>query len=196
MPTGVAFRDVREQLFGAAERVLLRAGPQALTSRAVTAEAGCAKGVLHRHFADFDEFLAELVLDRIGRLRLERERLLAMAGAGTVAGNLRVVLQDLFGSVAVAIISLITFRDDLRARLRAVRSTPGVPVLAEAAEMISSYLAAERDRGRVRRDADLQMTAGMLIGTGHLMFADRDGTPPADADVERAIAAALAGVLR
>ncbi|HEX5205955.1 MAG TPA: TetR/AcrR family transcriptional regulator [Actinoplanes sp.] len=196
MPTGVAFRDVREQLFGAAERVLLRAGPQALTSRAVTTEAGCAKGVLHRHFADFDEFLTELVLDRIGRLRLERERLLAMAGAGTVAGNLRVVLQDLFGSVAVAIISLITFRDDLRARLRAVRSTPGVPVLAEAAEMISSYLAAERDRGRVRRDADLQMTAGMLIGTGHLMFADRDGTPPSDADVERAIAAALAGVLR
>jgi AcrR family transcriptional regulator len=192
----VAFRDVREQLFGAAERVLLRAGPQALTSRAVTTEAGCAKGVLHRHFADFDEFLTELVLDRIGRLRLERERLLAMAGAGTVAGNLRVVLQDLFGSVAVAIISLITFRDDLRARLRAVRSTPGVPVLAEAAEMISSYLAAERDRGRVRRDADLQMTAGMLIGTGHLMFADRDGTPPSDADVERAIAAALAGVLR
>jgi AcrR family transcriptional regulator len=196
VPTGLAFRDVREQLFGAAERVLLRAGPQALTSRAVTAEAGCAKGVLHRHFADFDEFLTERVLDRIGRLRLERERLLAMAGAGTVAGNLRVVLQDLFGSVAVAIISLITFRDDLRARLRAVRSTPGVPVLAEAAEMISSYLAAERDRGRVRRDADLQMTAGMLIGTGHLMFADRDGTPPSDADVERAIAAALAGVLR
>ena len=62
MPTGVAIRDVREQLFDAAERVLLRDGPSALTSRAVTTEAGCAKGVLHRHFADFDAFLAELVL--------------------------------------------------------------------------------------------------------------------------------------
>ena len=65
MPTGVAIRDARQQLFGAAERVLLRAGPSALTSRAVTAEAGVAKGVLHRHFADFDAFLAEFVLDRI-----------------------------------------------------------------------------------------------------------------------------------
>ena len=68
MPTGVAIRDAREQLFDAAERVLLRDGPHALTSRAVTTEAHCAKGVLHRHFADFDAFLAELVLDRIDRI--------------------------------------------------------------------------------------------------------------------------------
>src|ERR1700728_3286278 len=68
MPTGVAIRDVREQLFDAAERVLLRDRPDALTSRAVTTEAGVAKGVLHRHFADFDAFLAEVVLDRVGRM--------------------------------------------------------------------------------------------------------------------------------
>jgi len=56
MPTGVAIRDVRAQLFDAAERVLRRDGPSGLTSRAVTAEAGVAKGVLHRHFDDFDAF--------------------------------------------------------------------------------------------------------------------------------------------
>src|ERR1700724_3650096 len=66
VPTGVAIRDPRGQLFDAAERVLLRDGPAALTSRAVTAEAGVAKGVLHRHFADFDAFLAAFVLDRVG----------------------------------------------------------------------------------------------------------------------------------
>jgi AcrR family transcriptional regulator len=65
VPTGVAIQDA--QLFAAAERVLLRGGPNGLTSRAVTTEAGCAKGVLHRHFADFDAFLAALVRDR-GRL--------------------------------------------------------------------------------------------------------------------------------
>ena len=37
VPTGVTIRDVREQLFGAAERILLRDGPDALTSRAVAA---------------------------------------------------------------------------------------------------------------------------------------------------------------
>src|SRR3954452_20717393 len=86
VPTGVAMRDVREQLFEAAERVLLRAGPSALTSRSVTAEAGCAKGVLHRHFADFDAFLAELILDRIGRMDARTAALCASAGTGTVAG--------------------------------------------------------------------------------------------------------------
>ncbi len=118
MPTGVALRDAREQLFDAAERVLLRDGPSALTSRAVTTEAGCAKGVLHRHFADFDAFLAELVLDRVARIDAQAAALRESAGTGTVAGNLTGALTDLFGSVAVAIVGLITFRDELRARLR------------------------------------------------------------------------------
>ena len=80
MPTGVHIRDVREQLFDAAERVLLRDGPSALTSRAVTTEAGVAKGVLHRHFADFDAFLAELVLNRIARLDSQAAALRNSAG--------------------------------------------------------------------------------------------------------------------
>src|SRR3954453_11954197 len=83
VPTGVALRDVREQLFAAAERVLLRDGPHALTSRAVTVEAGVAKGVLHKHFADFDAFLAELVVDRIAQLEISAAGLLGKAGAGT-----------------------------------------------------------------------------------------------------------------
>src|SRR3954469_3164139 len=147
VPTGVAIRDVREQLFDAAERVLLRDGPHALTSRAVTAEAGCAKGVLHKHFADFDAFLAELVVDRIAQLEISAAGLLGKAGAGTVAGNLRAVMEGLFGSVAVAMVSLIIFRDDLRTRLRALRGTQGVPLLTDAAAMISRYLEAEQDLG-------------------------------------------------
>lgn len=118
MPTGVALRDPREQLFDAAERILLRDGANALTSRAVTTEAGCAKGVLHRHFADFDAFLAELVLDRIGRLDAQSAALRDTAGTGTVADNLTGALADLFGSVAVAIVGLVISRDALRTRLR------------------------------------------------------------------------------
>ena len=68
VPTGIPIRDIRDQLFDAAERVLLRDGPSALTSRAVTTEAGVAKGILHRHFPDFDAFLAALVLTHIERL--------------------------------------------------------------------------------------------------------------------------------
>jgi AcrR family transcriptional regulator len=177
VPTGVAIRDPREQLFEAAERVLLRDGPTALTTRAVTAEAGCANGVLHRHFADFDAFLAELVRDRIARVTRQGAALRESAGTGTVAGHLTSALTDLFESVALAIVALIIFRDGLRARLR--QSTPaGVPLLTEATAMIASYLAAERDLGRIAADADIGTLAATLVGAAHLLFAGRDGVPP------------------
>jgi AcrR family transcriptional regulator len=191
MPTGVAIRDVREQLFTAADRVLLRDGPNALTSRAVTTEAGCAKGVLHRHFADFDAFLAELVLDRIARLDDQAAVLHRSAGTGTVADNLTGALTDLFGSVAVAIVGLVTFRDGLRARLR--QAVPaGVPLLAEAAVMIASYLAVERDLGRVASDADVDTLALTLIGSAHLLFAGLEGTPPEAAEVRKVVTTIVA----
>ena len=191
MPTGVAIRDVRQQLFDAAERVLLRAGPSALTSRAVTTEAGVAKGVLHRHFTDFDDFLVELVKDRTERLGARADALLRSAGTGTVAGNLTAVLTDLFTSVAVSIVGLFIFRDELRTRLRRTYPT-GLPLLTEAAAMISAYLAAERDLGRIAADADVDTVALTLIGTGHLLFAGGDGP---DADAVRAVmSTALAGV--
>ncbi len=195
MPTGVAIRDVREQLFDAAERVLLRDGPNALTSRAVTTEAGCAKGVLHRHFDDFDAFLAEFVLDRVGRMDPQAAALHESAGTGTVAGNLTGALTALFGSVAVAIVPLITFRDELRARLR--RAWPaGVPVLTDAAVMIASYLSAERELGRIAADADVDTLAPTLIGAGHLLFADRTAAPPEAGAVRKMVATVIAGAMR
>jgi AcrR family transcriptional regulator len=190
MPTGVALRDVREQLFDAAERVLLRDGPNALTSRAVTAEAGVAKGVLHRHFADFDAFLAELVLDRIARLDDQASVLRESVGQGTVAGNLTAALTELFGSVAVAIVSLIVSRDQVRARLRQATPT-GVPLLSEATAMIAAYLTAERELGRISPDADIDTLAPALIGAAHLLFADRTGTPPKPEAVRRSVAVIL-----
>ncbi len=193
MPTGVAIRDVRDQLFEAAERVLLRDGPSALTSRAVTTEAGCAKGVLHRHFADFDAFLAELVLDRIARIDGRAAALRESAGTGTVAGNLTQALTDLFGSVAVAIVGLVTSRDELRARLRQARPT-GVPVLTDAAAAIASYLTVERGLGRITADADVDTLAPTLIGAAHMLFADRQGTPPEADAVRKVVAAVIAGV--
>ncbi|MFB7243451.1 TetR/AcrR family transcriptional regulator [Streptomyces populi] len=195
MPTGVALRDAREQLFAAAERVLLRDGPNALTSRAVTAEAGCAKGVLHRHFADFDAFLVELVRDRIARLDVRAAVLREAAGTGTVVGNLTDALEDVFGSLALGILGLVIARDELRARLRA--ATPaGLPLLTEAAAMIGSYLRRERDLGRVAGEADVDTLALTLIGTGHLLFAGREDAPPDPDDVRRTVGSVVAGAVR
>ncbi|MGZ2357154.1 TetR/AcrR family transcriptional regulator [Streptomyces sp. 372A] len=196
MPTGVHLRDARQQLFDAAERVLLRDGPNGLTSRAVTDEAGCAKGVLHRHFADFDAFLAELVLDRAADLDTRARALGERAGAGTVAGNLTDALTALFGPVPVAIIPLITFRDELRARLRQATPGGGIAILAQITTAVSGYLAEERARGRVSAGADIDSLTLTLVGGGHLLFADRESGPPDAAAVGKLVAAAIADAVR
>jgi AcrR family transcriptional regulator len=193
VPTGIALRDVREQLFDAAERILLRDGPNALTSRVVTAEAGVAKGVLHRHFADFDDFLFELVADRADRIGARLAGLVDSAGTGTVAGNVTEAVTELFGSVAVSIISLLVARDELRARVRASRST-GLPILSDARASIAAYLRAEQRLGRVAPDADVETLAGMVLGSGHLLFADRGAAPPTPGAVLRIVTVALAGI--
>ncbi|WP_174372027.1 TetR/AcrR family transcriptional regulator [Nocardia pneumoniae] len=195
MPTGIHIRDVRAQLFDAAERVLLRDGAMALTSRAVTMEAGCAKGVLHRHFDDFDAFLAEFVLDRIQRIERRAVALREAAGTAAVADNITSALADLFGSIAGAIVPLITFRDELRARLRRA-GLVGLPVVTEAAAMIASYLTVERELGRIAAEADIDTLAPTLIGAGHLLYADRKATPPEVADVRKMVVTVLADVLR
>jgi len=194
VPTGVHIRDVRDQLFDAAERVLLRDGPNGLTSRAVTTEASCAKGVLYRHFADFDAFLADLVLDRRSRMETQAAALRATAGTGTITGNLADALTVLFSSVAVAMVALVTFRFELRVRLR--RAWPrGVPLLTEAVVMVADYLNAERDLGRIRADADVDTLAPALIGAAHLLFADRKGAPPEPAAVRKMVATVVASAV-
>lgn len=194
MPTGVAMGDAREQLFDAARRVLLRDGPNALTSRAVTTEAGCAKGVLHRRFVDFDAFLAELVAERIARIEEQGALLRDRAGTATVADNLSEALAELFDPVAVAVVGLVVSRDELRRRLRA--STPaGIPVLTEAAAMLAAYLAAERELGRIAARTDVDTLAPTLVGAGHLLFADRTGDAPGAAAVRKVAAHAVTGAL-
>lgn len=195
MPTGVHLRDAREQLFEAAERVLLRDGPDALTSRAVTEEADCAKGVLHRHFADFDGFLAEFILDRAARVEERSAGLTEAVGVGTVGHNLARALDTLFGPVPVAILPLITFRDGLRIRLRQMRPGGGIAILSDATRAVSAYLTAERDLGRIAASVDVETLTLSLVGGGHLLFADRHADRPSLATVERFVAGILKDAL-
>ena len=194
MPTGVALQDPRRQLFDAAVRVLTRDGVTGLTSRAVTTEAGVAKGVLHRHFADFDDFLTALVLDRIARVEAQATALRDAAGTGTVADNLTGALMTLFEPVMVAIVVLVIARDELRTRLRAA-GTARFPLVGEGATMIAGYLTAERDHGRIASEADIDTLAPTLIGAAHLLYTERQDSPPEPAAVRRVVTTVLASAV-
>lgn len=170
MPTGVALHDARAQLLTAAEHVLLRDGPSGLTSRAVTDEAGVAKGVLHRHFTDFDDLLAALVQNQISAVNRMAAELVDQVGSGTVGGNLSTALSELFHPPGLALIRLILSRDELRARLRS-DTRQGIPFLTEAVTGLSAYLTAEQHVGRILPNARPDTLAHALVGTGHLLFA-------------------------
>jgi AcrR family transcriptional regulator len=194
VPTGRAIEDVRGRLFAAAEHILIRDGNAALTSRAVTTEAGVAKGVLHRHFTDMDDFLTELVLDRIETVGVQAEQLLGRAGEGDVVDHLVHALEELFGSIAPAVLELVTARDAVRARLRQAGSV-GVPVLTEGATMLARYLEAEQQQGRLVADADVDTLAGTLLGAAHLQYAGRDVARPDGQTLRRMVATVMAGAL-
>ncbi|MFE7504955.1 TetR/AcrR family transcriptional regulator [Promicromonospora sp. NPDC057488] len=195
MPTGVALQDPRAQLVAAAERLLATGSAAALTSRAVTDEAGVAKGVLHRHFADFDDFLAALVRTRIQQADDAGEHLIAGAGSGTVVGNVSGFLAVTLDAVALAVVALITARDELRRRLRET-SPAGVPLLAEITGALATYLAAEQSYGRVAAGAEPRYLAMTVVGTGHLMFAGELGARPDDTAVRELVESVLVGALR
>lgn len=192
MPTGVALHDARAQLLAAGEQVLLRDGPAGVTSRAVTDEAGVAKGVLHRHFTDFDDFLVALTQNQIAAVDRVTTGLIDHAGSGTLVGNLASALTELFNPLGLAIIRLVFARDELRGRLRSGASQ-GVPFLAEAATGISAYLVAEQQIGRILATAQPDALAYALVGTGHLLFAGELGGLPDESAVREIVEAITVG---
>ncbi|MEU2552404.1 TetR family transcriptional regulator [Streptomyces sp. NPDC013313] len=185
-PRGVAIPDLRERLFDAAERVLARDGAAALTSRAVTAEAGCAKGVLHTHFAGLDEFVAELVLDRFTRTAALAARLPEKAGSDSVTGNLTALASAVL-SLDPGVVGLAVTRPAAALRVREAWAA-GAPGFNAIQTSIETYLGAEQRLGRVTDDLDAGSVALALVGTlHHLLMTGRPGVPHPQDAVERLI---------
>jgi AcrR family transcriptional regulator len=184
VPTGHALHDPRRQLFAAAERVLLRDGASGLTGRSVTAEAGVAKGVLHRHFPDFDTFVAQLVNERIHRFHDVAEGLTSRTGQATVSENVAAALSELLDPVVLALVPQIIAHPQIRSRI-ATNDRPGLPLLSDASAVVQDYLAREQQQGRITATADLGTTALSVIATAHLLLAGELGAlPTADAILE------------
>lgn len=195
MPRGVAMRDAREQLFEAAGRVLAREGPAGLTSRAITDEAGVAKGLIYRYFADLDEFLAELTATWVRSAADQAADFPERAGRGSVAGNLCEALLALFGpgSHVAMVTAMVASRPALMARLHQV--VHGMPVLGQVEESLAAYLAAERRLGRLARHADTPAGAVVLLGAvHHLAFTGRSANPRFPDEVRRIVDTVLAGL--
>lgn len=166
MPRGVAIPELRQRLFSAAERVIVREGPGGLSGRAVTREAGVATGLLYAHFADTDDFLAAYAVDRGFQVCAKAAALPGRAGTGAVADNLAGAVLATSPTVLLALAGLMVSRPELAGRVRAVLGdrTAGLEAVETAA---AAYLDAERRLGRLPGTADPEALALAVVGAVH-----------------------------
>jgi AcrR family transcriptional regulator len=190
-PRGKAIEGVDEQLFAATERVLARVGPSGLTSRAITDEAGCAKGVLHNHFGDLIGFLAAYVVARTAQLAQRARGLVDLAGTGTVLDNLTDATVTLFGPPALAISRLVMSRPEVANLLYRERSAE--PVLHEVQVGFTEYLDAEMRLGRIASGTDTATLAFTVFASAHQLFLTSADRPIGRDRIEQIIRTLLAG---
>src|SRR5262249_1368516 len=182
--------EVREHRCAAPDRVLARAGPSGLTTRAITAEAGVANGVLHKHFRDLDAFLAEFAVTRLAALAGTAASLPARAGQGSIAANLTDATASLFGADAQALMNLVAPRP----AVAHAPPPPGGRGIGDVESHFAAYLDAEKQAGRIAAGTDTQALAFTLIGAiHHLVITSPGGVPDLARRVRRIVAALLAG---
>ncbi|MBV6699925.1 TetR/AcrR family transcriptional regulator [Kitasatospora aureofaciens] len=189
-PRGVAIPDARERLFAAAERVLAREGAAGLTNRAVTEEAGCAKGLLYNHFTDLDDFVAQLVLDRFERIAVEVRPLPERAGQGDVRENLAVAALVMLGANGPAVAAAAVSRSGVAERVRQAWAG-GAPGPGTVEDAMARYLEAEQRLGRIAADADCAMLALAITGTVHHFLMHGSVQPDDQSALVRRLVAAL-----
>lgn len=165
MPRGVAIPELRQQLFAAAERVILRDGPARLSGRAVTTEAGVAAGLLYAHFSDLDDFLAAYAVDRSFTVIAATAPLPERAGTGDVAANLTEALLATPRDTLAALARLLVLRPELAARVHDVLGEDTALIAVERA--VAAYLEAERRRDRLPAATDPASVALALVGLLH-----------------------------
>jgi AcrR family transcriptional regulator len=181
--------ELRASLIEHARRLVAREGPAALTMRALANEAGCALGLPYKVFSDRQDLMVELVHASFGDLRRAGDELLRRVGRGTVPGNLAWFAEWLLDSPGVALAQHVMSDEALAQSVVAhFHATGEGPAQLES--LISDYLAAEQQAGRVSPEVDTHAFGFVLAGAIHHLVVMGEGYPrPSKRELERILAA-------
>ncbi|WP_280265505.1 TetR/AcrR family transcriptional regulator [Nocardia wallacei] len=193
MPRGVAIPEIRQQLFAAAERVIVRDGPGKLSGRAVTAEAGVATGLLYSHFADLDGFLAAFAVDRAFTIAADCAGLIERAGEGTLAGNVCDAILAVPLHTVLASTRLLVARPELLDQVQQVlgERSAGLDALERS---VTAYLSAEQRLARLPAAVRPEALAAALVGIVHHRALTDRATSETPDRIRRAITALIEGM--
>lgn len=187
-------RGLREHLVATTERMISERGTAGLTVRAIAREAGVADGVLYNYFADKEELLAEALRAHVRSVERGLGEL-PEPGSGTIADNLRTHLE--YG-LAMHRTILPAFTG-LLAQPKVLDRFTGLGGPGEYwRDRLRDYLRAERELGRLARDAKVDAAAAMMVGLCHatvltLLLQDA-ARPTAADDIDDLVTVVLDGI--
>jgi len=156
--------DQKEKLIAATERLLSSQGLGCVTTRDIARAAKVAEGALYHHFGDKAELILSVVLHQLGDFPDVLQSLPLQVGQNTVEKNLARVLESAFAfhfRIAPLVCSL--FADQaLLARVRNMMNERSMGP-GRSTSVISAYLRAEQQLGRVATGAEPETVAGLML---------------------------------
>ena len=159
-----------DAILDAAVQMLADVGYTRLSMEGVAAAAEVSKPTLYLRYAS----KAELVAAAFARVRMDEAPPLSGDLRGDLVAQLR-HLRATFERVGMSVLGVCLAEEehvpDLIEELRARSLRPGRQVLRDA-------LVAARDRGAIRRDADLEAAIEMAIGAYYAHYLSGEGFPP------------------
>jgi AcrR family transcriptional regulator len=168
----------REDILGAAARIMRTEGYARATTKEIARAAGYSEAALYKHFQDKTEIFLRVLEEQLPELAELLARL--EAGEGEVRANLEQVVATAVAFYADSFpiaVSLYSSRALLVAHRERVRELGGGPRMPE--EVLARYLAAEQLLGRLAPSADPRAMARLLLGAcfQQAFLADFAGAP-------------------
>jgi AcrR family transcriptional regulator len=157
--------ETREKIVEAAERVMRERGLARSTTKEIAREAGYSEGTLYKHFQSKEDLFLSVLAERLPSLVALSREVPGWAGRGTVKETLVEIARRALAFYAESVpISASVFSEPflLVQHAEEVRRRGAGP--QKANEAVAAYLRAEQDLGRVRRDADPEAAAALLLG--------------------------------
>jgi AcrR family transcriptional regulator len=186
--------QLRSSLIEHARRLIARDGAAALTMRALATEAGCAVGLPYKVFADRHEIVAAIVHTELHKLRVACDELIERAGSQTVGGNLTWFAAVFLDSPAVALTQELLADETLRQSVAASAQDTGIGP-AQFPHVLSRYLAAEKQAGRIAPDIDEDALGFLIAGALHnLLIAGEAWPRPTRRELEQILTATATAI--
>lgn len=194
MPERSEVKPARERILDAAATVMRQRGVAKTTTKAIAAEAGYSEAMLYKHFADKQELFLLLLKERLPMVRPR----LAAPGWGDLAANLADIVEqliDYYADLFPMSVSIFSAPELLQQHREGIARHGGWGPVGPV-RMLTNYLDAERDAGRLGADANTVTAAQLLVGVAfHQAFlAAYEGRSTVDGSHDLA-AAAVASVL-